>query len=63
MSISTNVKHKKPDATNMRNVSTNLGISSVNANMTRATSAMERIATVSIFSLLFERPVQCSTTL
>ena len=52
-SISTNVKQKKPDAMNTRNVSTNLDISTVNANMTRATSEMERIATVSVFSLLF----------
>ena len=53
MSISTNVKQKKPDAMNTRNASTNLDISSVNANMTRATSEMGRTATVSEFPLLF----------
>ena len=49
-----NVKQKKPDAMNTRNVSTSLDISSVNASMTRATSEMGPIATVSVFSLIFQ---------
>ena len=49
VSISMNVKQKTLNATNMRNVSTNRDISTVNANMMRVTMEMERIVTVSVF--------------
>ena len=56
MSISMNVKQKL-NATNMRNVSTNRDISTVNANMMRATTEMELIVTVSVLSyVLFHQP-------
>ena len=58
-SISTNVKQKKPDAMNTRNASTNLDISSVNANMMRATSEMGRIATVSVQMMTQAKHVPC----